>query len=77
MKDHGVTPEKLYPSMPDEPEKIYPYISIPAEAFNRGYQPGDECCIEVYVRITSMSENSFECKLLKSEDCTKEEENEK
>ena len=75
MIDHGVQPEKLYPTMAEEPEKIYPYINIPAAAFDKGeYQPGDVCCIEVYVKIKSMNENDFICDLLKSEDCTGEDE---
>ena len=74
MKDHGVVPEKLYSSMPEEPEKVYPYISMPTEAFKKEYQPGDECCIKVYVNIKSMSEHDFSCDLLKSEDCTEEDE---
>jgi hypothetical protein len=73
--DHGVTPEKLYSTMPDEPEKVYPYISIPNKAFEKGeYQPGDECCIKVYVKIKSMTENDYGCDLIKSEDCSGEDE---
>ena len=61
--------------MPDEPEKIYPYISIPADAFKKGeYQPGEECCIKVYVKIKSMNEHDYSCDLMKSEDCTGEDE---
>ena len=68
MKEHGVTPEKLYPSMDNEPEKIYPFISIPAEAFDKDYQPGHECTLKIVVKIEVMSEHHFECKLLKSEE---------
>jgi hypothetical protein len=61
--------------MQGEPEPIYPYISIPAEAFEKGeYQPGDECCIKVYIKIKSMNENDYSCDLVKSEDCTGEDE---
>ncbi len=78
MYDHAITPEKLYQTMPEEPQKIYPSISIPAEAFEKGeYQPGDECCIEIYVKIGAMTESHYQCDLLKSEDCTEEEEEEK
>lgn len=73
MIDHGVTPEKLYPTMQEEPDKIYPGISIPSQAFESGeYQPGDECCIKIYVKIGIMTESSYQCDLLKSEDCTEE-----
>jgi hypothetical protein len=62
--------------MPEESKEIYPGISIPAEAFDKGYEPGDVCCIEIYVKIGMMSEETYHCELLKSEDCTKEDEKE-
>lgn len=76
MKDHGEILQKLYDTMPQEPEKIYPYISLPASAFEAGeYQPGHECQLLIKVRIDSMNENTYECKLLGSQEV--EEENEK
>lgn len=67
--DHGVTPEKMYDTMPQVPEKIYPHISLPAEAFESGeYQPGHECTITIKVKIKSMDELNYDCELISSEE---------
>lgn len=69
MKDHGIQPGKLYDTMPGEPEKIYPYISIPAEVFGKeSYQPGHKCTLKIEVEIEVMDKHSYQCKLLKSEE---------
>ena len=50
MKDHGIVPEKLYPTMDNEPQKMYPNISIPAEVFEgHKCQPGEKYRIEIVV----------------------------
>ena len=68
-KDHGVTPEKLYPTMSEEPQKIYPSITLPAEAFEgEAYEPGHKCTLKIEVEIEMMSKDRYECKLLKSEE---------
>ena len=76
MKDHGVVPEKLYPTMPDEPEKVYPQVSLPYEIISdkEAYKPGDTICVEVYIKINNISEYNFGGDLLKSEVETMEEE---
>lgn len=69
MKDQGVTPEKLYSTMPNEPEKVYPYVSLPASVFDEEeYQPGHECVLKIKVRIKMMTENNYDCELLESEE---------
>lgn len=69
MKDHGVKPEKMYPTMDKEPDKMYPYISIPADAFDKEeYQPGHKCTLKIEVEIDTMTKDSYGCKLLKSEE---------
>ncbi len=68
-KDHGFVPEKMYPTMDTEPEKVYPYISLPADAFEEGeYQPGHKCTLKIEVEIESMTKKDYDCKLLKSEE---------
>lgn len=69
MKDHGEKLEPMYPTMKQEQPTIYPFITIPAEVFGKEYQPGDECCVKVMVKIKSMNENMYDCELLKSEEC--------
>lgn len=69
MKDHGVKLEKLYATMPGEPEVIYPHISLPAEVFDKEtYQPGHKCTLKIEVEIEVMDKHSYQCKLLKSEE---------
>ena len=69
MKDHGVVPEKLYPTMDGEPEKMYPSITLPAEAFEEeGYEPGHKCTLKIEVEIEMMTKENYHCKLLKSEE---------
>jgi len=67
--DHGITPEKMYPTMTGEPEKVYPTITLPAEAFEgESYEPGHKCTLKIEVEIEIMTKNSYHCKLLKSEE---------
>lgn len=73
MKDHGVKMESMYPTMQQEQPTIYPSISLPAEVFDEEYQPGDECCVYIKVKIRMMSENHYECDLLGSEECDEDE----
>lgn len=70
MVDHGVKPEKLYSTMPDEPEKIYPHqLTIPASAFeDEAYEPGHKCTLKIEVEIDTMTKEYYVCKLLKSEE---------
>ena len=50
--NHGIKPEKLYASMPDEPETVYPHrLMIPASAFEKGYEPGHKCTLEIEVEL--------------------------
>lgn len=74
MVDHGIKPEKLYDTMPNEPEKVYPQrLMIPAAAFEKeGYQPGHKCTLEIEVEIDSMNQEYYDCKLLKSEEVEEE-----
>ena len=68
MKDHGIVPEKLYPTMDNEPQKMYPNISIPAEVFEgHKCQPGEKYRIEIVVEIKSMNEYVYDCNLEESE----------
>ena len=70
MVDHGIKPEKLYPTMPDEPKKVYPHIiTLPASAFEgEKYEPGHKCKLEIEVEIESMYKERYECRLLTSEE---------
>ena len=70
MVDHGIKPEKLYPTMPEEPEKIYPHrMMIPANAFEgEKYEPGHICKLEITVEIDNMGKEYYDCKLMKSEE---------
>ena len=75
MKNHGVKPEKLYPTMQDEPEEIYPYISVPYEVIDhKQYQPGDKVRVELLIDIQSIDEHCFSGKLIESEVETDEDE---
>ena len=70
MVDHGVKPEKLYATMPDEPDKVYPHrMMIPASAFEgEAYEPGQKCTIKIEIEIDSMTKEYYDCKLIKSEE---------
>ena len=70
MVDHGIKPEKLYPTMPDEPEKVYPHrLLIPASAFEgEKYEPGHKCTLKIEVEIETMTKDHYDCKLIKSEE---------
>lgn len=75
-KDHGMTPEKLYPTMSEEPKKIYPHMmSIPSSAFDEGeYEPGHVCTLKIQVEIESMGKQYYECRLMKSQEVEEEKE---
>ena len=69
MKDHGITPEPLYPTMDKPQEKIYPSIVLPAEAFEgESYEPGHKCTLKIEVEIEMMTKENYHCKLLRSEE---------
>ena len=72
--NHGIKPEKLYDTMPEEPKVIYPHrIMIPASAFEKGvYEPGHKCKLEIEVEIESMTKEYYDCKLLESEEVEEE-----
>lgn len=68
-KEHGVKPEKMYETMAQEPDMVYPHISIPAEVFDKEeYQPGHKCTLKIEVEIDVMDKHSYQCKLLRSEE---------
>ena len=70
MKSHKIQPERLYPvSIPEDPAPIYPQVNLPYEIISdkEGYKPGDTICVEVYIKISNISEYSFGGDLLKSE----------
>ena len=73
--NHGIKPEKLYPTMPDEPQTIYPHrIMIPSTAFGKGkYEPGHKCTLEIEVEIESMQKEYYDCKLIESEEVEEDE----
>ena len=69
MKSHKIQPPKLYETMPQEPDPIYPYITLPEEIFDKDeYQPGHKCMLKIEVEIEMMDKNSYQCKLLRSEE---------
>lgn len=71
MRDHGIKPEKMYPSISVEPETIYPSISIPSVVFEEcDYKPGDTCTIMITVKVNSTYEDEnggyYQCDLIAS-----------
>lgn len=75
MKNHQIQPEKLYSTMPDEPDPVYPNISLPSAIFEGNKcQIGEKYRIEVIVEIKTMDEYSYGCNLIESEIESDEEE---
>ena len=65
---HGKKPEKMYDSMPQEPEAIYPYVTIPMACLEgKKFQPGDKVSVELFIEIKHMSENDISGDLHESE----------
>lgn len=68
MNDLGRKPPKLYDTMPQEPDTIYPTGYIPQEVFaEERYPVGHKCIVEVMVEITSADKMGYGVKYLQSE----------
>lgn len=70
MKSHAIQPGKLYDTMPQMPEKIYPHIELPYEIIkdeSKKYQPGEEIRITLCMKLDHIGEHNIGGDLLKSE----------